>query len=54
MVKQLVTEMAEADKTLNANSDNPRQSSGSEQPRNVQGIGDVLSQLLPLHFQLQG
>ena len=39
---------------MDANSDNPRQSSGSEQPKNVQGTGNVLSNFYPFTFNYKG
>ena len=56
VVKQLVSEMTKANRQTNLD---PHQSSGSEQPgnvqpRNVQGAGDVLSNFYPFTFSYKG
>ena len=56
VVKQLVSEKEKANRQTNLD---PQQSSGSEQPRNVQpinvqGTGDVLSNFHPFTFSYKG
>ena len=56
VVKKLVSEMTKANRQTNLD---PHQSSGSEQPgnvqpRNVQGAGDVLSNFYPFTFSYKG